>query len=149
LCLDLERIYVWIVREINTVMPGLVPGIHAVLNHLMQGGFVYIVTNKCNGILYVGVTSDLLRRAYEHREGVIKGFTQHYGLKRLVYYEHHDDIRNAIQREKTIKHWPRAWKVSMGSIPTGTTCMTRLREGVDGNRTRACPSSTDKKAQVG
>ena len=92
-------------------MPGLVPGIYVLWNHLMQGGFVYIVTNRRNGILYVGVTSDLLRRAHEHREGAIKGFTQRYGLKRLVYYEHHSDIRNAIQREKTIKHWPRAWKV--------------------------------------
>ena len=92
-------------------MPGPVPGIHALLNCGMQGGFVYIVTNKPNGILYVGVTSDLLRRAHEHREGIIKGFTQRYGLKRLVYYERHDDIRIAIQREKTIEHWPRAWKV--------------------------------------
>ncbi len=92
-------------------MAGLVPAIHALLNQLMQGGFVYIVTNKRNGILYVGVTSDLLRRAHEHREGTIKGFTKRYGLKRLVYYEHYDDIRNAIQREKTMKHWSRAWKV--------------------------------------
>ena len=93
------------------VMAGLVPAIHALLNYLMQGGFVYIVTNERNGILYVGVTNDLLRRAYEHREGIIKGFTQRYALKRLVYYEQYDDIRTAIQREKTMKHWSRAWKV--------------------------------------
>jgi putative endonuclease len=79
----------------------------------MAGGWVYFVTNKPTGILYAGVTSHLQRRAYEHREGQVKGFTKRYGLKRLVYYEHFDDIRDAIQREKTIKHWPRAWKVRL------------------------------------
>jgi putative endonuclease len=79
----------------------------------MAGGYVYIVTNRRNGTLYVGVTSDLPRRAFEHREGVIDGFTKRYGLKRLVYYEDFDDIRDAIQREKNMKHWPRAWKVRL------------------------------------
>ena len=92
-------------------MAGLVPAIHALLNCGMQGGFVYIMSNKRNGILYVGVTNDLLRRAHEHRNGLVQGFTKQYGLKRLVYYERHDDIRSALQREKTIKHWSRAWKV--------------------------------------
>ncbi len=64
-----------------------------------------------NGTLYVGVTSGLARRVWEHREGVAEGFTKRYSLKRLVYFEHHDDIGRAIQREKNIKHWPRAWKV--------------------------------------
>jgi putative endonuclease len=59
------------------------------------------------------VTSDLARRAWEHREGVIEGFTKRYGLKRLVYVERHGDIRTAIQREKNLKHWPRAWKVRL------------------------------------
>ena len=77
----------------------------------MAGGWVYIVTNKPNGILYVGVTSDIRKRAWEHREGVIAGFTKQYGLKRLVFVEGHDDSRAAIQREKTMKHWSRAWKV--------------------------------------
>jgi putative endonuclease len=77
----------------------------------VSGGSVYIVTNRPNGALYVGVTSDLARRAWEHREGVIEGFTKRYGLKRLVYWERHDDIRDAIAREKTIKHWTRARKV--------------------------------------
>jgi len=71
------------------------------------------MTNKPNGILYVGVTSDLARRVYEHREGLLDGFTKRYGLKRLVYYERFDDIRDAIQREKTVKHWSRAWKVNV------------------------------------
>ena len=79
----------------------------------MRGGWVYIMTNHANGVLYVGVTSDLSRRAYEHREGLIKGFTKRYGLKRLVYFERYDDIRDAIQRESNLKHWPRAWKVRL------------------------------------
>jgi len=79
----------------------------------MRGGWVYIVTNRPNGTLYVGVTSDLARRIYEHREGLIDGFNKRYGLKRLVWYEHHAEIRDAIQRESTIKHWPRAWKVKL------------------------------------
>jgi putative endonuclease len=77
----------------------------------MAGGWVYIMTNRPNGTLYVGVTNDLIRRAWEHREGVAEGFTKRYGLKRLVFAEHHQDIRAAIQREHTIKHWPRLWKL--------------------------------------
>ncbi|GAB2179363.1 GIY-YIG nuclease family protein [Dongia sp. agr-C8] len=79
----------------------------------MKGGFVYIVTNKPDGVLYVGVTSDLPKRASEHREGVVAGFTKRYGLKLLVYFEWHDEITLAIQREKNIKHWPRAWKIEL------------------------------------
>ncbi|MBF0334571.1 MAG: GIY-YIG nuclease family protein [Alphaproteobacteria bacterium] len=79
----------------------------------MQGGWVYIMTDRPNGTLYVGVTSDLARRAWEHREGVADGFTKRYGLKRLVYAERYEDIRTAIQREKNLKHWPRAWKISL------------------------------------
>lgn len=79
----------------------------------MRGGWVYIMTNRANGVLYVGVTADLSRRAYEHREGLIKGFTRRYGLKRLVYFERYDDIWTAIQREKNMKHWSRAWKVRL------------------------------------
>ncbi len=79
----------------------------------MTGGWVYFITNKRDGVLYAGVTNDLARRAFEHREGLVKGFTKRHGLKRLVYYEWFDDIRDAIQRESTIKHWPRAWKVRL------------------------------------
>jgi putative endonuclease len=79
----------------------------------MQGGWVYMMTNRPNGTLYVGVTSDLARRAWQHREGLVEGFTKKYGLKRLVYVERHDDIRTAIQRETSIKRWPRAWKVNL------------------------------------
>ncbi|MCW0232334.1 MAG: GIY-YIG nuclease family protein [Ferrovibrio sp.] len=79
----------------------------------MPGGWVYIVTNRPNGTLYLGVTADLPRRIWEHREAVVAGFTKRHGLKHLVYAEHHDDIRNAIQREKLMKHWKRAWKVQL------------------------------------
>jgi putative endonuclease len=79
----------------------------------MQGGWVYIVTNKRDGVLYTGVTSKLPQRSGQHREGLIPGFTKPYGLKILVYYEWHDEIIRAIQREKNIKHWPRAWKIEL------------------------------------
>jgi putative endonuclease len=93
-----------------------------------MGGWVYIMTNRRNGTLYVGVTADLPRRAYEHREGLIDGFTKKYGLKLLVYYEQHDDILTAIQREKNIKHWPRAWKVRLihGMNPEWTDLYNQL-----------------------
>ena len=71
------------------------------------------MTNRPDGTLYVGVTSDLARRVLEHRDGMVDGFTKRYGLKRLVYAEHHEDIRAALQREKNIKHWTRAWKVRL------------------------------------
>ncbi len=94
-------------------MAGLVPAIHASQTSPMPGGWVYMMSNRPNGTLYLGVTSDLVRRAFEHREGVAPGFTKRYGLKRLVYFERHEDIRIAIQREHTMKHWPRAWKVRL------------------------------------
>jgi len=79
----------------------------------MKGGWVYIMTNRPDGTLYVGVTADLARRAWEHREGVAEGFTKRHHLHRLVYSERHEDILGAIQREKLIKHWPRAWKTRL------------------------------------
>jgi putative endonuclease len=71
------------------------------------------MTNKRDGILYVGVTNDLPRRVFEHRKGLVGGFTKQYGVKGLVNFEHFDDTRNAIEREKTIKDWSRAWKVPL------------------------------------
>jgi len=79
----------------------------------MRQAYVYMMTNRKNGILYVGATTDLTKRGYEHRTGIIPGFTKRYGLKILVWFECYDDIRLAIQRERNIKHWPRAWKVRM------------------------------------
>jgi putative endonuclease len=102
-------------------MAGLVPAIHEAVasgtqlveTRHMEGAWVYIVTNRPNGTLYVGVTSNLARRAWEHREGLVNGFTKRYGLKRLVFAERHADIRTAIQRERNMKHWPRTWKVRL------------------------------------
>lgn len=79
-------------------------------HYLMRQGYLCMMTNRPHGVLYVGVTSDLARRAYEHRMGLVMGFTSRYGLIRLVYYETYAMVTDAIQREKTIKHWPRAWK---------------------------------------
>jgi putative endonuclease len=85
----------------------------------MADGWVYILTNRPNGTLYVGVTDNLARRVWEHREGWSRDLPR-YGLKRLVYAEHHGDIRLARQREQNIKHYPRAWKALIGRIsPTG------------------------------
>ena len=75
--------------------------------------YVYIMTNRRNGTLYTGVTNQIWRRVREHREELNEGFTQKYGAKRLVYYETHGDITRAIQREKTVKKWPRKWKLDM------------------------------------
>jgi putative endonuclease len=79
----------------------------------MPGGWVYIMTNRPDGTLYIGVTSDLPRRVWEHRNDVLEGFTKRYGLKCLVYCERHEDIRSAIVREKALKTWRRAWKVRL------------------------------------
>jgi len=93
-------------------MAGLVPAIHVFHDLSMaNGGYVYIMTNRPNGVLYVGVTNDLVRRVFEHRSGIVEGFTKRYGLKHLVYFEVFDDMPAAIQREHNIKHWSRAWKV--------------------------------------
>lgn len=72
---------------------------------------VYILASKIGGTLYVGVTNDLVRRVYEHREKLADGFTKKYGVNKLVYYETHSDIEAAIMREKQIKKWNRAWKI--------------------------------------
>ena len=71
------------------------------------------MTNRQNGTLYTGVTNDVARRSWEHREGRVKGFTKRYGLTRLVLTEFYEDIRDAIQRERNMKHWPRAWKIRL------------------------------------
>jgi putative endonuclease len=78
-----------------------------------MGGYVYLMSNRKNGILYCGVTNDIARRAYEHRVGIYRGFTKRYGLKRLVWYSSFEDIRDAITYESAIKHWARARKVRL------------------------------------
>ena len=74
-------------------------------------GFVYIMASARNGALYIGVTSDLARRVWQHREGVADGFTRKHGCKMLVWYESADDIEAAIRREKQMKDWKRLWKL--------------------------------------
>jgi putative endonuclease len=75
--------------------------------------FVYIMTNRRNGTLYIGVTNDIIRRVGEHRAGEVEGFTKKYALKRLVYFETFNSIDDAIHREKRLKTWLRAWKVRL------------------------------------
>ncbi len=79
----------------------------------MKRFWVYIVASRNNGTLYVGVTSDLARRAFEHREGAIEGFTRRHSVKRLVWYEEHPTAEAAIRREKAIKDWNRQWKIDL------------------------------------
>ncbi len=74
---------------------------------------VYLLANKPNGTIYIGVTSDLVRRVHEHQGDVIAGFTKRYGVHRLVHFEEFEDARTAIQREKTLKHWVRRWKIEL------------------------------------
>jgi putative endonuclease len=74
---------------------------------------VYILARRLGGTLYIGVTNDLVRRIHEHREKLAKGFTQKYGVMRLVYFEGFGEIGAAIQREKQLKRWNRAWKIRL------------------------------------
>ncbi|MGL4995243.1 MAG: GIY-YIG nuclease family protein [Deefgea sp.] len=74
---------------------------------------VYLLCNQRNGTLYVGVTSNLVQRIWQHKEGLIEGFSQKYGLKMLVWYEQHATMESAIAREKAIKEWQRAWKLTL------------------------------------
>jgi len=78
-----------------------------------MSAYIYIMSNKKNGTLYVGVTSDIIKRIYEHKNSITDGFTKKYNLKKLVYYEIYDDITEAIKREKQLKNWQRDWKVEL------------------------------------
>ena len=75
--------------------------------------YVYILARKRNGTLYIGVTSDLVRRLFEHRNNLVDGFTKKYGVHSLVYYEETDSIDSAVAREKQLKKWSRAWKIRL------------------------------------
>ncbi len=79
----------------------------------MKGGYVYLMASKHYGTLYLGVTNDIVRRASEHRQSLIPGFSAKYGVTRLVWFEQHDDIGAAIAREKDIKKWRRDWKINL------------------------------------
>ena len=79
----------------------------------MKNYYVYILASKRNGTLYTGVTSDLAKRVYEHKNGLVEGFTKKYGVHNLVWYEMYKSADTAITREKQIKRWKRAWKIEM------------------------------------
>ena len=79
----------------------------------MKAGYVYIMANRKNGTIYIGVTSDLIARAYQHRAGLVAGFTRRYGCTLLVYFEAFDDLQDARQRELQMKEWKRSWKVRL------------------------------------
>jgi len=94
-------------------MAGLVPAIS--LGHALRVTqfYLYIMASRPGGALYVGVTRDLVRRVYQHRNSIIEGHTKRYNIRLLVYFEVHSTAYQAIQREKNIKHWPRAWKTRL------------------------------------
>ena len=79
----------------------------------MQDYYVYILSNITNSTLYVGMTNDLKRRLYEHKNKLISGFTEKYNVNKLVYYEKTTDVKAAIQREKNLKKWNREWKLEL------------------------------------
>ena len=74
---------------------------------------IYILTSRRNGTLYVGVTSDLVKRIWEHRNNMVEGFTNRYNVHRLVWYELHESMESAITREKQLKNWKRKWKLEL------------------------------------
>ena len=80
---------------------------------MSQNYYVYILASKRNGTLYIGVTQDLLKRVYLHKKELLDGFTKKYNVKRLVYYEVYQDIKDAILREKRLKKWKRKWKIKL------------------------------------
>ena len=79
----------------------------------MRKYFVYILASKKNGTLYIGVTNDLTKRVYQHKNNLVEGFTQKYGIHKLVDYEIFKNIQDAITREKNIKKWKRKWKIEL------------------------------------
>jgi putative endonuclease len=80
---------------------------------LSEAAYVYVLASEPYGTLYVGVTSDLMRRVWEHKNGYVEGCTKRYGVERLVWFEQHESIVEAIAREKRIKRWHRDWKVNL------------------------------------
>jgi putative endonuclease len=94
-------------------MAGLVPAIPIREAQAVRQFYVYILASRPGGAIYVGVTNDLFRRVYEHKNGMVDGHTKRYGIDRLVHFEIYETAYEAIQREKNIKHWPRVWKTRL------------------------------------
>jgi len=80
---------------------------------MVKKAYVYILASERNGTLYVGVTSNIIKRVYEHKNDLVDGFTRKYQVHHLVYFEEHDDIQQAISREKRVKKWKRRWKLEL------------------------------------
>jgi len=79
----------------------------------MKSYYVYMLASKRNGTLYIGVTSDLIKRVYEHKQGLVEGFTKKYNVHQLVFFEETNDVESAITREKQMKKWNRQWKIEL------------------------------------
>lgn len=79
----------------------------------MKTYYVYILASKKNGVLYIGVTNDLKKRVFQHKQGLLPGFTQKYHVHRLVYFEQCPDVKSVIQKEKQMKEWQRQWKIEL------------------------------------
>jgi len=92
----------------------------------------YIMASKRNGTLYVGVTSNLIKRVYEHKNDLVAGFTKEYQVHQLVYFEQHEDVKIAIRREKRLKEWQRKWKLAL--IEIGNPQWTDLYDEITGSR---------------
>ena len=94
-------------------------------------GYVYLLASQRNGTLYIGVTSDLIQRVWQHKQSLIPGFTKKYHVHQLVYYEVYDDIRDAILREKRLKKWRRDWKLELieAENPEWTDLYEQLASG--------------------
>jgi putative endonuclease len=97
--------------------------------HLDQQYYVYILASGLGGTLYVGITNNLLKRIYEHREGGGSEFTRKYGVHRLMFFEVHEEVEHAIKREKQIKRWKRVWKINLieGCNPDWEDLYPRLK----------------------
>lgn len=79
----------------------------------MKQYYVYILCNKYNEVFYIGITNDLIRRIYEHKNNLLEGFSKKYNIHKLVYYEMLDNANDAIEREKQLKNWHRDWKINL------------------------------------
>ena len=96
----------------------------------MKNYYVYILASKPRGTIYIGMTSDLIRRVHEHKNGLIEGFTREYGVKTLVYYEAYNSVEEAIKREKQLKKWNRIWKMrTCNHLPASRTDRILYRGG--------------------
>ncbi len=97
----------------GTIGPYRRAKIHRYINDLTMNCFVYLMASGRNGTLYIGVTSNLIQRVYQHKAGTFEGFTSHYDVKSLVWFEGTSSIEAAIAREKQIKNWKREWKIAL------------------------------------